>query len=260
MAFFAMFSLAPLFMLLLSFLDRLFGDGVARSELYATLVRGLGEETASALQALVLQPGIFEGGMATILVNILLTAIGAAALFRHMQASLAIVWASVTEDTPPAVSTSVSRVVQGFLRSFFAMGMLTIVAVGGFFLLAMGLLIGPIISQSLVGLSSPALWPVLSTLTTLLASLLIFGTLYRTLAPATPNTRRLWIALATLTVGLFFGKTLVTSLAQTRSVFSLFGAGSTVIYLLLWCFFLSQLFLASAIVADVAIEREKESV
>jgi uncharacterized BrkB/YihY/UPF0761 family membrane protein len=42
MAFFALFSIAPLFVLLLSLLDRLFGEGVARNEVYVTLVRGLG--------------------------------------------------------------------------------------------------------------------------------------------------------------------------------------------------------------------------
>lgn len=251
MAFFAMFSLAPLFVLLLSLLDRLFGAVVARGEAYQSVVRVLGPESAEAVRALLLQPSLFEGSTGTILVNVVLTAFGATALFRHMQNSLAILWAREEAEYRP-----IRRLVRGFLRSFFAMGSLVVIAVGGFLFLAMAVLAGPILKQLVFGSALPGLWSLVSNWFFIVGALGIFAVLYSALAPESPSAKRLWTALSVLAVGLLGAKIVIHPIAQSKSLFSLFGAGSAVVYLLLWCFILSQLFLFGASVAAVHTEQE----
>ncbi len=251
MAFFALFSIAPLFVLLLSLLDRLFGEGVARNEVYVTLVRGLGVETADAIRALLLQPNLFQGDWITIAGNMVLTAVGAAALFRHMQTCLQVLWGRTEERSHP-----VPRFFRGFIRSFATMGALVIAAVGGFFLLASALLLGPVIKEAIFGQSIPTLWAIFSNWFVFAGALGVFSVLYFTLAPEAPSFRRLWTSLAVLLAGLLAAKALIAPLTHSKSLFSLFGAGSAVVYLLLWCFLLSQLFLFGAVVGAVRTEQE----
>lgn len=250
MAFFALFSIAPLFVLLLTFLDRLFGVGVVRGEVYTTLVRALGVQTADAMRALLLQPALFQGTWVSTTVNVLLTAIGSAALFRHMQRSLAVVWAHHEGKTHGA-----SYFLGSFIRSFFALGVLGVFVIGGLFVLASALLVGPIIKRLLFGAVIPTLWPLIFGVFTLVGATGIFAVLYWTLSPAKPSARRVGIACSLVFLGLIFSKIAIGSFAQTHSLFSLFGAGSAVVYMLLWCFLLAQLFLFSAIVAGVRTER-----
>lgn len=251
MAFFALFSIAPLFVLLLSLLDRIFGSGLARNEIYVTLVRGLGVETADAIRALLLQPNLFQGDWITIAGNMLLTAIGAAALFRHMQSCLQVLWGKSEER-----SRAIPKLFRGFLRSFATMGALVIASVGGFFLLASALLLGPWLKQILFGNSIPTLWVLFTNWFVFAGALGVFAVLYSTLAPETPSMRRLWTSLSVLLGGLVVAKALVAPLTQSKSLFSLFGAGSAVVYLLLWCFLLSQLFLFGAVVGAVRTDQE----
>lgn len=250
MAFFALLSLSPLFLLLLSLLDKLFGENIVRGEIYLALVRGLGAETATAIQALVLQPGLFQGNFVTITMNIVLTAVAAAALFRHMQTSLGVIWTAPHHERRPFLP----RYISGLLRSFFAMGALTVVAVGVFLLVAAAILTGPLVQGFLFSGAAPTLWPMLTTIMGLLGALLVFATLYLTLSPERPSSRRLAVALAVVLAGLVLSRTLMSVFAETHRVFSLFGAGSAVIYLLFWCFFLSQLFLFGAVVSAVATD------
>ncbi len=249
MAFFALFSVAPLFILLLSFLDRLFGVGTVRGEVYTTLVRLFGSATADALRALLLQPNLFQGTWATVGVNVLLTAIGSAALFRHMQRCLEVLWQRSEPDGGRA-----SVFFRSFFRSFFALGTLAVFVVGGLFALAGAVLVGPLFKQAVFGQDIPPLWPWVSATFALLGTVGVFGVLYATLAPERPSLRRLGSACAVSCVLLLFAKAVAASFAQSKTVFSLFGAGSAVVYLLLWCFLLAQIFLFAATVAAVRTE------
>ncbi len=250
MAFFALFSIAPLFLLLLSFLDRLFGIGSIRGEVYTAIVQTLGAPSADAVRALLLQRTLFDGHWSSIVVNVVLTAIGSAALFRHMQRCLAVIWSY--HEGP---HRGARYIVHSFLRSFLAVGTLTVFVVGGLFVLASGVLLGPVVKHVLVGYSLPSVWPVLFAWLSLVATTGIFSVLYATLSPSKPSWRRVSIASLVVFASLIFAKVGIGSFAQSKSIFSLFGAGSAVIYLLLWCFFLSQIFLFAAIVAGVRTEK-----
>ncbi|MBP7005884.1 YihY/virulence factor BrkB family protein [Patescibacteria group bacterium] len=250
MAFFALFSIAPLFVLLLSLLDRLFGVDVVRGEIYATLVRALGPQTAEAMRALLLQPSLFQGGRTVIVFNAVLTAIGSAALFRHMQRCLAILWQQTESEGRGPIAY-----VRGFIRSFFAVGALGVFVVGGLLVLAMAILTGPVLKQQLLGNTFPSFWSTLVTWLALVGATGIFIVLYLTLAPERPSLRRLSVAALCTFLSLIVMKLVVGFYAQGSSLFSLFGAGSAVVYLLLWCFLLAQVFLFAAVVAAVRTER-----
>lgn len=250
MAFFALFSIAPLFVLLLSLLDRLFGMGVVRGEVYTTLVRALGTQTADAIRALLLQPSLFYGTWSSTVINGLLTAIGSAALFRQMQRCLAAVWTHQEGRTH-----GTSYYLGTFIRSFFALGVLTVFVIGGLFVLASAILVGPLLKRVIFGAEIPTFWPFVFAWIALLGSTGIFGVLYATLSPARPSRRRLSIACSIVFLSLIFAKGLIGSFAQSHSLFTLFGAGSAVVYLLLWCFLLAQIFLFAAVVAGVKTER-----
>ena len=251
MAFFALFSIAPLFVLVLSVLDQVFGIGVVRGEAYTTLVRALGTPTANAMRALLLQPTLFYGSWLSMILNALLTAIGSAALFRQMQRCLVVVW---THSEDRAHEHENAYLVGSFIKSFFALGALTVFVVGSLFVLAVGVLIGPMVKRLLLG-DAPTLWPIVFAWISLIGATGIFAVLYATLAPTTPSRRRIAIASVIVFFSLFVAKLIIGSFERTESLLTLFGAGSAVVYLLLWCFLLAQTFLFAAVVAAVKTER-----
>ncbi len=250
MAFFSLLSLAPLFLLLLTFFDRLFGSTVIRGEIYQALLRGLGPETASAVQALVLQPGMLQGDLLSVTTNLLLTTFAGTALFRHMQTSLGVIWTAPHHDRRPFLP----RFLRHVARSFFAMGSLAVVGVGGFLIVATAVLTGPLVQSFLFPEAVPAFWGLTTGLVGMLGALIVFATLYLTLAPERPSAHRLAVTLGVVMAGLLVSQTLMRLYADGNRVFSLFGAGSAVVYLLFWCFFLSQLFLFAAVVGAVTTD------
>ena len=83
----------------------------------------------------------------------------------------------------------------------------------------------------------------------------LFSLLYRLLPERRPSWRMIGIATVVAVAIVTVGKLAIQWFASTKSVFSLFGAGSAVVYLLIWCFYLAQAFLLGAAVAQAFEEK-----
>ena len=240
LAFYTMFSLAPLLLIVISVAGLVFGQDAARGEIAAQLQALMGDRGASAVQDLlasVQQPA--EGAAATA-VGVVLLFVGATSVFGELQNSLDRIW------RVPARSTMVGWM--SLLRSrLLSFGM--IMAIG--FLLMVSL----VTSAGLAAMgrwwnSMLGGWYFLALATNALVDFLLaavmFAFIYKVMPRVHVQWRDVWIG-AIFTALLFtIGKTLIGLYVGRSGVTSGFGAAGSLVVVLLWVYYSAQIFLIGA--------------
>lgn len=240
LAFYTMFSLAPLLLIVISVAGLVFGQDAARGEIAAQLQALMGDRGASAVQDLlasVQQPA--EGAAATA-VGVALLFVGATSVFGELQNSLDRIW------RVPARSTMVGWM--SLLRSrLLSFGM--VMAIG--FLLMVSL----VTSAGLAAMgrwwnSMLGGWYFLALATNALVDFLLaavmFAFIYKVMPRVHVQWRDVWIG-AIFTALLFtIGKTLIGLYVGRSGVTSGFGAAGSLVVVLLWVYYSAQIFLIGA--------------
>jgi membrane protein len=239
LAFYTLFSLAPILVLVLAVCGYFFGEKAAQGEILAQLEGLLGAMGASAVQSVLAQahaPG--AGGTATGLAAILVF-VGATTVFAELKDSLDEIWG--VQKNPPA---GILAVLKARILSF---GLVLVLA----FLLLVSLVINALLS--VLGGLWAGLWaqalPVVSILSHLfsfgvIASL--FAVIFRMLPEATLSWPDVTVG-ALATAGLFnLGKSLIGVYLGHSAVGSSFGAAGSVAALLVWVYYSAQIFFLGA--------------
>jgi membrane protein len=239
LAFYTLFSMAPILVLVMAILGRVLGRQAVQGELFAQLQGLLGSAGALAVQSLVADahlPG--SGTMATWLASILLV-LGATSVFAELKDSLDDIW-NVTVPVP----TGLWAVLRSRLLSF---GLMLVLA----FLLLVSLVVDAglaLAARFMVGLRVPAL-PLISLLSLVLSYLVIaalFAVIYRML----PEVRLSWrdVSVGALATAALFslGKHLIGVYLGNSAVASSFGAAGSVAALLVWVYYSAQIFFLGA--------------
>ena len=113
LAFYTLFSIAPLLLIVISVAGLVFGEDAARGEIFAQLNAFMGSEAAAAIESLlesVSQPD--EGALGTV-VGIGLVLIGATSVFGELQDAMDRIWRA-----PARVKSSLWHVLRARLLSF----------------------------------------------------------------------------------------------------------------------------------------------
>lgn len=240
LAFYTMFSLAPLLLIAIAVAGLVFGQDAARGEIVTQLSAMLGQPGARAVQdmlASVQQPG---QGIAATLLGVVLLGVGATSVFAELQAALDRIWRS-----PSTVRNS---------------GWLTLLRTR---LLSAGMVlaIGFLLMVSLVasaGLAAIAHWwqPMVhdwyllaittNALVDFLLAALLFGLIYKVM----PRVRVKWydVRIGAIFTALLFtiGKSLIALYIGRSGIGSAFGAAGSLVVILLWVYYSAQVFLLGA--------------
>lgn len=240
LAYYTLFSLAPLLLIVVSLAGLVFGQDAARGEIQAQLDALMGPQGAAAVQQLlasVRQPA--EGALATLL-GVALLLVGATSVFNELQIDLDRIWRVPAQ--PPMAGWF--RIVRARLLSFglvLAMGFLMIVS----------LLVSAALATARHWLGDvPQDWYLLANLGNATADLalvaLMFAFIYKVMPRVAVQWRDVWVG-AIITASLFAVGKLAISLYLGRSgVVSGFGAAGSLVVLLLWVYYSAQIFLMGA--------------
>ena len=239
LAFYTVFSLAPILVLVIAIAGWFYGPQAAQGELF-TQLRGLvGSQGAEAIQLVLAGArNKQEGRLATLIAGGLLL-FGATTVFAELKASLDAIW-----QVPPLTRGSAWDVIRTRLLSF---GMVLVLA----FLLMVSL----VVSAALALLEKywGTLWQdagmVLSGLNMAISFIVIaalFGVIFKML----PRVKLSWhdVTIGALgTAGLFtLGKYAIGVYIGNSGVASSFGAAGSLIALLLWVYYSAQIFFLGA--------------
>ena len=240
LAFYTLFSIAPLLLVVLSITGFVFGLEAARGEIAGQLQNLMGEQSAMAVQALlqnVNKPK--EGFIATIIGTVLLL-VGATSVFGELQNSLNRIWHA--PDRP-----NVSGFFALLHERLLSFGM--ILGVG--FILMVSLLFSAALS-AIGQWSSPHFdeWVVLLNIFNAVLDFVVttamFALIYKLMPRVKIRWGEVWLG-AVITAILFaIGKFLIGLYIGRSAITSGFGAAGSLVALLIWVYYSAQVFLLGA--------------
>ncbi|HSE05113.1 MAG TPA: YihY/virulence factor BrkB family protein [Methylomirabilota bacterium] len=239
LAYYTVFSLAPVLVIVIAVAGAVFGPEAAQGEIVGQ-IRGLvGEDGATAIQSLI-QSASREGiGPRATVVGLLVLLFGSTSAFSQLQSALNRIW----EVSPPA---------QAGLWDMVRVRILSFAAVlGTGFLLSVSL----VLSAAVAALGRfgwgwvPEIGRMLELadfLGSMLVHTLLFAMIFKLLPDAAIRWRDVWVG-AAVTAGLFFVGKLAIGLYLGRSeVGAAYGAAGWVILILAWVYYSAQIVLFGA--------------
>jgi membrane protein len=250
LAYYTVFSVAPLLVLSIAVVGMVFGQEAARGQVMAQIRDLVGDPVASAVQGLIARSSDTSSGILATLVSVGTLLLGASWVFSELQSSMNVIW-----DAPPPRSSGVSGLVKDRLFSF-AM----VLAVG--FLLLVSLILSTVLSaistyfQYLLPGATSA-WAIYGL--DLGASLAIFSLLFALMFKVLPDVnntwRDVWLGAVVTAVLFAVGKVLLGLYLGRASVTSTYGAAGSLIVLLLWVYYSAQILFFGAEFTQVYARR-----
>jgi len=242
LAFYTMFSIAPLLLIVTSIAGFFFGEGSARAEIFYQLQSMLGTPGALAVQGLVESARKPSGSVLGVVFGIVFLVIGSTAVFAELQDALDRIWR--TPAGTGGSSFGLWRLVRARLLSF---GM--ILGIG--FLLMISLMFS-------AGLDALSRWwhpwfdgwgTVLYTfdLTVgILLSTAVFAMIYKLMPRAQIDWKDVWIGAIFNSLLFISGKFLIGVYLGRNGISFRFGSAGSLVVVLLWVYYSAQMFLFGA--------------
>ncbi|MFM9437132.1 membrane protein [Janthinobacterium sp. CG_23.3] len=239
LAFYTLFSIAPILILVIAIAGFFYGPEAARGELLGQLRGLLGPQGAEAIQLVLAGASNHKEGRLATLVATALLLFGATSVFAELKASLDEIW-----QVPPLKQGGVWDTLRTRLLSF---GLVLVLA----FLLMVSLVISAalaIVEHYLNGLWSDAVF--LLSLLSATISFAVIAALFAVIYKMLPRVRLSWrdVVIGALgTAALFtLGKYAIGVYIGNSGVASSFGAAGSMIALLLWVYYSAQIFFLGA--------------
>jgi membrane protein len=236
-AYFALFSLAPLLIIVIAIASLVFGYNAAQQAIVSQFSGLMGSQTADTLQSMVQSGSLQEAGtLATVIgvVTLLITATGA---LSEIQWALNIIW-----DAKPQAGLS------GIVK-------VRIVSLGLILTLGFLMLVSLVISAGLAAVGSyvNAIFPgahVLLAVTNFIVSLALLAAVFSAIFKILPDKQIAWrdVAIGAIATALLFtiGKSLIGLYIGSSHIASGYGAAGALIVLLIWLYYSSLIFLLGA--------------
>jgi membrane protein len=254
LAFFTVFSIAPVMIVVVALVGLVLGERAARGELMEQLEAVLGPEAAEVVQTAVINSQIEQSGIWPTLAGIAAIIVGATTVFAQMQKSLNQIW-----DVAPRPSRNSLWL---FLKSRVLS--LTIVLAIGFVLLVSLLLsvaVRAVMTFAEQWLPMPG-WAMVGVEIGLSLTVvtLLFAAMFRIL-PDVILTWRDVIAGAFITAVLFtLGRSLIALYLANTATASTYGAAGSLVLLLLWVNYSSLILLFGASLTRAHLEARGKSI
>jgi membrane protein len=231
LAYYALFSIAPLLLIVIGVAGFFFGAQAARGELFQEISGLIGADAARAVESLVANARKPESGVLAMLAGSVLLVMGASTVFGELQNALDRIWRA------PQLEQSKGwwKLIRTRVASF---GMILAIA----FLLMVSLVASALVAALGTGWGLHLIdWALSFALMTVL-----FAAIYKVIPRVHIAWRDVWMG-AAVTAALFaVGKILIGLYLGRSSVASAFGAAGSLVVLMVWVYYSSQVFLLGA--------------
>ena len=239
LAFYTLFSMAPLLLLVIAIAGLVIGSDVARDLLMNQLTQLLGEQGATAVKS-VLEAADKKGESITAAaVSLVTLALGATTVFAELKRDLDKIWRYQPPKTRGWLIQITSRI--------GAFGMILVIG----FLLMVSLVVSATVSAFgsmwAAGLPGSALLlRALEFLGSFFVITGLFAMIYKILPSVRIAWRDVWVGAAVTSLLFWIGKYLIGLYLGKSAVASPFGAAGTLVVVILWVYYSAQIFFLGA--------------
>lgn len=239
LAYYAIFSLAPLLLVVIGVAGLVWGREAVQGQLVSQLQGLVGEQGGQAIQTMIANAGKHGSGVIATIVGVVTILFGATGVFVQLQTSLDRIW---------NVEPKPGGGIWGFVKTrILSLGM--VLGIG--FLLLVSLVVTTAVSA--IGTWATNLLPgakVLLEGTTFVLSFalitLLFAMIFKVLPDARIGWRDVWIGAAATALLFTLGKFLIGLYLAKSSVASTYGAAGSLVIVLLWIYYSSQILFLGA--------------
>jgi membrane protein len=238
-AYYMVFSLAPMLVMVIAIAGLAFGQKAAEGALFDGLADLVGPESAGAVQAMLRSASSTRTGILATVVGFGTLIIGATAVFSELQSALNVIW-----KAPASGGLGVSHLLKSRLLG------LSVVLVIGFLLL-----VSLVISTALAAFSDYLDWilPGLATILHIIHLALsfsfttvLFAMMFKILPDNPVEWEEVWLGGAVAALLFTVGKHLISFYIGSSNMASTYGAAGALIIVLVWVFYSAQIFLLGA--------------
>lgn len=253
LSFYTLFSISPLFVVAVAVAGLLYGHDTASAQAMDTLRGAMGEQAAAGIETILANTGSRGTGILATVLGLVGVLLGASGVFGHLQGALNRMW-----RVKPAEGRGIKGLLRDRLLSFAMvvfMGLLLLASLAATTALAAA---GETLARYLP-FSSLALQAINYAISLALTALL-FAILFRFLPDGRVRNRDLWAG-AFVTALLFsVGRLLIGLYLARGSVSSPYGAAGSLVLLMLWTYYSSQVLFFGAELTRALAERYGEGV
>lgn len=239
LAFYTMFSIAPLLIIAIAVAGAIFGEEAAKNQVAAQTSQLLGQQGAEFLQSMVENANkSSSSGIVATLLGVVTLVLGAAGVFNQIKEMLKTIW----EVPPKPGKPGIAGVISAIREQFFSISM--VLAVG--FLLLVSLLISAVLAgvTTFIGGNTGLGAAVLQVLTQVVSFAVItgvFAAMFKYI-PGLPIAWRDVLIGAAITALLFtIGKFGLGIYLGQSSTTSSYGAAGSLVLVLLWIYYTAQI-------------------
>jgi membrane protein len=240
-AYYTLFALAPVLLVVIAIAGVVFGDEAVRGQLVNEIARLIGRDGAEAVQAILQRASEPREGIGASLLGLIVLFLATTGAFLEMQAALNKIWKVTVHETR---TFDFKALLTRRARSFGV-----VVAIG--FLLMVSLTISAAVSALTTWLGGRAVaWPtiiiLLNQIVSIAVTTVMFAILYRVLPDVQLQWRHVWVGALTTAILFAIGHRLIGLYLGSTAIASPFGAAGTVAIILVWVYYSAQIALLGA--------------
>jgi membrane protein len=234
LSYYTIFSLAPMLLVVIGVAGIFWGPEAVRGQLVGQLSGLVGQQGGEAIQTMVANAGKHGNGVLATIIGLVTALFGATGVFSQLQSSLNRIW---------EVEAKPGQGIWSFVRTrLLSLGM--VLGIGFLLLVSLVISAGVAAMQNwATGLMPGAevLVRILTFVVSFALVTLLFAMIYKVLPDVKIAWRDVWIGAAVTSLLFTIGKFLIGLYLGRSSVASGYGAAGSVIIILLWIYYSSQI-------------------
>lgn len=246
LAYYTMFSLAPLLIIAIAIAGFVFGDEAARGRVTAELGSLINEDAAATIEDLILNAGRPQAGVAATAIGVVTLLLGASGVVGQLKDSMNTIW---------EVAPKPGRGLLGLIKDRF-LSLAMVLGIG--FLLLVSLLLSAgldAVSGWAFGDDASTAIQILNFVASFAVVTLLFAIIFKVLPDVKVAWRDVWIGALATALLFNIGKFLIGQYLARSSTASIFGAAGSLILILLWIYYSSQILFFGAEFTQVYANR-----
>ncbi|HEY3054540.1 MAG TPA: YihY/virulence factor BrkB family protein [Thermoanaerobaculia bacterium] len=242
LAYYTIFSIAPLLLIAVAIAGFVFGRDAAQGRIQQELAGALGPNAANAISDMIRNAAKPKSGTLATIIGVVILILGAAGVVVQLQEALDTIW---NVDRPKSA---------GFLTMIKDRFLSTAMVFGIGFLLLVSLVVDAGISAM-----GQALWQSAQIVVSFVIITVLFALMFRYLPHVRVEWRDLWLGAAFTSFLFVLGKFLLGLYIGKAAVGSAYGAAGSLVIILVWVYWSAQILFFGAELTQV-YARSRESV